>query len=560
MPLTLREALTIAEPLKRSRVVAGERGLDNVVQSVNVMEVPDILNWVHPGELLVTTMYPLRDDVAAIETLVPRLSEKGLAGLAVNPLGYINQFPAHMIESANALGFPLIELPHNVSFIDIIQPLTSKILALQSEELIQSANIHRQFIDLVLGGGNYADIAQGIAQLVKRPVSIVDRFRRVLGNGFFIGHPPAHKQFMRDDASGQSYLTDLYQPERLSEVPNSIAKHMIAAGAGGKVEHIVYPVQIGSLTLGQIIVWGPVAHPQPPTDLAAIEQGSTVVALKMMEERSIRGVEQRFRNEILEGLLSDQPAAQERAIYLSRELGYRLQPPFSIVLVEPDLPSGTLLAKARSVEQNDIDASLHLATRYIRAIATEAIFWYEGLRLVIFLPLQQHKSWLIQELSQVCQRIAAENDPYTVSMGISSATTELTKFRRAYDCARQSLQMGRAFQANARGVVTHYEDLGILRFFSLAEPPGSIEQFCQDTLGGLLAYDRQNGTELLKTLRVFLERNQNSAQAAKALNIHYNTLRYRLDGIREILGDALDHPQQRLAVEVALQIYALTAT
>ena len=43
MPLTLREAMNLVEPLKRSRVIAGDRGLDNIVQSVNVMEVPDIL-------------------------------------------------------------------------------------------------------------------------------------------------------------------------------------------------------------------------------------------------------------------------------------------------------------------------------------------------------------------------------------------------------------------------------------------------------------------------------------------------------------------------------------
>jgi purine catabolism regulator len=56
VPLTLREAMTLVEPLRQSRLVGGEGGLDNVVQSVNVMEVPDILEWVHPGELLVTSI------------------------------------------------------------------------------------------------------------------------------------------------------------------------------------------------------------------------------------------------------------------------------------------------------------------------------------------------------------------------------------------------------------------------------------------------------------------------------------------------------------------------
>jgi purine catabolism regulator len=103
MQLTLREALTLAEPLRKARVVAGERGLDNVVGSVNVMEVPDIIDWVHPGELLVSTFYPLRDDKAAVESLIPQLAEKGLAGLAVTPESYIDELPKSMVSDANRL-------------------------------------------------------------------------------------------------------------------------------------------------------------------------------------------------------------------------------------------------------------------------------------------------------------------------------------------------------------------------------------------------------------------------------------------------------------------------
>ena len=138
MGLTLREALTLAEPLRRAKVLAGERGLDRIVEAVNVMEVPDILEWVRPGELLVTTLYPLRDKAADVENLIPRLAEKGLVGLAITPESYIDKIPECMIDAANRLDFPLIELPPKVSFIDIIQPLTSRILNIQANELRQS--------------------------------------------------------------------------------------------------------------------------------------------------------------------------------------------------------------------------------------------------------------------------------------------------------------------------------------------------------------------------------------------------------------------------------------
>src|SRR3954452_16200453 len=104
--VVLREALRLG-PLQRARVVAGAAGLDRLVAQVNVMEVPDILPWVKPQQLLLTTTYPLRDESAALEDLVPGLAERGLAGLAIKPARYIDAIPPVMIEAADRLGFPL---------------------------------------------------------------------------------------------------------------------------------------------------------------------------------------------------------------------------------------------------------------------------------------------------------------------------------------------------------------------------------------------------------------------------------------------------------------------
>lgn len=560
MPLTLREAMSLVEPLKRSKVIAGDSGLENTVKSVNVMEVPDILEWVRPGELLVTTMYPLRDDDAAIETLVPLLAKKGLAGLAVTPSDYMDEFPPEMIASANELGFPLIELPEKVSFIDIIQPITSEILKLQANELIESEEIHRQFIELVLSGGTYRDIAQGIAQRVNKPVTIVDRFRRVLGEGFIMGHPQLHKDFFRDEITGDRYLNDRYLAKVVSEVDGSEAVYKTVEGAEGPIEHIVCPVMVGPMALGEIIVWGRLQEPPRSIDLIAIEHGTTVAALKMMEMRSITVAEERFRNEILEGLLSSTLDERERAIQMSNDLGNRLVPPYVVILVGPDYPDGTTLTKAQSIEKRNIDSSLHLSGRYIRAVEPDASFWYQGPRLVIFFPfpkskLAESRSFLNEELQTICERIRIENAPYTVSMGISPAVFGLDDFRLAYECARQSLVIGSSLQTQNTGRVTHYEDLGLFRIVSIAESRTSLERFCYDAIGPLLAYDRENDAELSSTLRTFLEQNQNSTKTAKLLFIHYNTLRYRLERIKDILGDVLENPQQRLEIELALQLY-----
>jgi purine catabolism regulator len=401
-----------------------------------------------------------------------------------------------------------------------------------------------------------------IAQGVGRPVTVVDRFRRILGEGFVMGQPSVHRPFVRDEAGGESALNDLYHPEAVGPVPGSEAVRRVVEGPAGPVEHLACPVVVGPMTLGEIIVWGTWTEPPTAMDLIVIQHGTTVAALKMMETRSIAEAEERFRNEILEGLLSASPDDRSRALQLSSESGRRLVPPFAVVLVGPDALRGATLTQVESLEKRNIDLSLHLCERYLRALHPEASFWYQGPRLVVFLPFARTapaelRARQMEDLTAVCQRIQSENAPYTVSMGVSPAVFELDDFRVAHECARQSLQIGSSRAGGEAGRVTPYEELGLLRIVSLAENASGLERFCLDAIGPLLAYDRANSTNLALTLRTYLEQNQNSARTARLLFIHYNTLRYRIDRAKEILGDFLEKPQQRLEIELALHLYPL---
>jgi len=565
MQLTLRQALELAEPLRNARVVAGEAGLDNVVASVNVMEVPDIVDWVHPGELLVSTLYPLRDDKAAVENLIPELAKKGLAGLAVTPESYIDKLPESMVKDANRLGFPLIELPPRVSFIDIIQPLTSRILDLQADELQQSDAILRRFLDLVLVGGDYSDIAQVISEVCGRPVSIVDRFRRVLGHGGELGELAA-QHLIEEDRAGESYVSPEFdlegRPAGKGDLPT---RRSITENKGSEISSLIYPVEVSATTLGSIIVWDLQTIEPEGRRLMAIQHGATVVALKMMETRSIGQIEQQFRNEILEGLLSDQPASQSNALQLAESLGHALSAPFAILLVGSDLPSHRLLAARERVEQSNVDASLHLAQRYIRSYRNGLSSWRRGPHLIVYYPLrakqqEDERETIAAMLREVCGRIETENSPYTVSAGISRRMESVYRFRHGYEEAKQSFEIGRALAGEQTSSVTHYDELGLLRFAQVSETSIGIRNYCLDMLGPLLEHDEHSPAGLLQTLRVFLDSNQNHAQAARALGIHYNSLRYRLKRIRGLVGDIFEEPQKRLAIEVALHLYPLLET
>src|SRR3954471_5606774 len=59
---------------------------------------------------------------------------------------------------------------------------------------------------------------------------------------------------------------------------------------------------------------------------------------------------------------------------------------------------------------------------------------------------------------------------------------------------------------------------------------------------------------LLETLAAWLDAHGEARPAAAALHVHVQTVRYRLGQLRDLLGDALDDPQARLELAIALRL------
>ncbi|HET6318967.1 MAG TPA: helix-turn-helix domain-containing protein, partial [Chloroflexota bacterium] len=103
----------------------------------------------------------------------------------------------------------------------------------------------------------------------------------------------------------------------------------------------------------------------------------------------------------------------------------------------------------------------------------------------------------------------------------------------------------------------HFARLGALRLiFHLADNP-ELRAFQRDVLGPLEISDTTRRSEFVRTLDAFLRAGGNHMRAARDLNVHRNTLIYRLERIQELLGGAnLEDPEMRLNLQLALKIRA----
>ncbi|QXI30952.1 PucR family transcriptional regulator [Pseudomonas vanderleydeniana] len=86
--------------------------------------------------------------------------------------------------------------------------------------------------------------------------------------------------------------------------------------------------------------------------------------------------------------------------------------------------------------------------------------------------------------------------------------------------------------------------------------PGDLAQarsLYRRVLGNLVDYDEQNGGQLIQTLRVFLEQNRSWQKSSQILNIHKQTLIYRIRRIEEITGRSLDSTEGVIILWIALR-------
>lgn len=100
--------------------------------------------------------------------------------------------------------------------------------------------------------------------------------------------------------------------------------------------------------------------------------------------------------------------------------------------------------------------------------------------------------------------------------------------------------------------VYQYEELGI---FQLLEKWSSNKNYCtHPSIHKLKAYDIKNQTELLRTLTVYFEKDENPNEASQQLHIHVNTLNYRLKRISEIGQVRLKDPIQKMAIFLDIKL------
>ena len=175
MEFRVKDILKLS-PLKNAIVLSGEQYLHKVVKGSTIMEAPDITDWLKGGELILTSLYPIRFfNEQEQKQFIAKLAEKEVSALVIKNHRFVNEIPQSIIDEGEKCKLPIIQIPKEVPYVDILYPVMEEILNTQVKKLQYYKEIHDQFTALSLADESPEKIIETLEKLIGNPVALFDR-------------------------------------------------------------------------------------------------------------------------------------------------------------------------------------------------------------------------------------------------------------------------------------------------------------------------------------------------------------------------------------------------
>ena len=321
-------------------------------------------------------------------------------------------------------------------------------------------------------------------------------------------------------------------------------------------EPFIVAVRIGREVAGHLLISSD--EDLGPIDRALVDAATTGVALAFAKVRAAVEVEERLRGEAATDLLSGTYASEEAIAARAARLGHDLAEPRDMLVLDvidiADVERGEAAEapSAHDRQRRYLDVVRErLAVRAPRSLAV-----LHGGSIVVLAGANRASELDLRELARELQTATGEiAGAGQVTVAIADRCQRPDDHAPAFRLARESIEL--MLKLGRGGAVIATSELGPYGLLLRASSRDDLEAFARRTLRPLLEHDRGHGSDLLRTLRVYLEEDRVQRRAAARCFVHVNTIVYRVRRIEELLGADLADPSTVFDITLALRILDL---
>lgn len=534
---TLQSLMRFALPLGTA-LVAGDPE-SQINWAITVRAQPPAFPDIYGGELALVSMDVLRsyDSRITLSEVVQSLHEVGVQAVAVE--GDVARYAINVASERNIC---LLSLPEGTN-LPSVERAVNKLILNQAAQLTERAmEIQRQLTRLVAENRELSSLLQVIARATAKPVVVHDDAGVLMEQVY----PSVGKRTVTGRSLVQSLPYTQFQKWLEKESPS--------------MQGIIVQSPIGYTTVLKVEkrIAGYLSLVEKNDDIDDFDRlvlvyGADVCAIEMAKTRAIASAVEQARGDWVQMWLSGTPGDEDLLTTRAQQSGFEPHSTF-VTVVFRTVTEGS--------QTMPLDSLISLVRDdFTRRQLAGAVGQYVDVIVALY-PLDSANDLkrVRSHVEELRAQMATRTPSGLVAAGISRPMQGLQGLRDAYREAKDAVSI--ALELGDREKSTFYGDLKLYQLLLALKDRSlpHLKRFHHEILGPLLEHDSRKQSDLIRTLEGFFNANGNLAKAAENLDVHRNTLVYRLERIAELTELDLDDADNRLILHLALKIERVLAT
>ena len=547
MAYTVRKLLE-SEQFPKMKLLCGEKGLDLEVKGIRIIEIEDIERYLTGGEILITSFQVyLSCNDREVEQHFEDLVKSDISGFIVkkrkeyDPTGRrLSLLEKH----CKKYEIPLVEIPGDLYYWGIIRYVIMQVFDKATARLKYFKITHDNFNAFILnnnGSSNTAsDIIKFLSVMIENPVVLY------YGN--------LNCMVSTNSDNSKLILSDEIQQYK----PNIITKFQYMKQMKGSC--VQYVVKFAILNEMEIYITITEENRElTELDYMAIENAIINLQYGFLSEFAQDEVKKKYQRDIVHNILNGLLSSKEMTEAAS-QLGMKESDTYRVV----DFHTITKNVQRKYTKEQLQEVGVIVGE--LMYLLPDALIYRNMDQIVMIQQVDSNQTELeyqkeMEEVEDVIQRsILYRKKDTDFQIGIGKSVEGYQRLKESYHEASRAIKyidIIRLVTGDKNKSVVHYSNLGFFQIFGEIDDVTELERYIPETLKKLYLYDDEHKGELITTLQMYLRNNQSIKKTAGAMFVHYRTISYRLEKIKQISEINFDDANEVLAVSNGLIIYKM---
>lgn len=203
------------------------------------------------------------------------------------------------------------------------------------------------------------------------------------------------------------------------------------------------------------------------------------------------------------------------------------------------------------------DMADHISSRKLESAFERTIYSYKkhwgGFKVdnMMFYILNDFSN---DEIESIAEKIQSEKERYIsvnkLYVAVSKTNNKLKSLPKTYQIVLRMLRLA----VRTDMTPMFYDRLEVKKLILAVDDISLLESIYNENLKKLEVYDRDNGTDYMSFLRLYLKYDGSVQRVAQETFVHRNTINYQLAKIKKILGNSLKTFEERFKIILAFEV------